>query len=302
MTHVPEREARTDPSSTLGRRELLGIGALGAAALAGARLPATAPPLSPADPFVPAPPSPPLHLPGFVPADDDDDVTPPCPEDLGLRNPFAHLRGSRPVSEAELRAARTFLLQSTFCRRSSTNVEGPYYVQNPLVRQHIVEDRQGLPVTMFFLVVREADCSPIPGATVDVWHSDAAGVYSGFANQGSAGRVFLRGVQTTDQNGIARFETVFPGWYTGRTAHVHVKVRPTPTTVITSQTYFDQLFGFSGSLSDAIYRFLPPYRARGPANTTNQADRLFTADTVMAAILNPDGSPSLWTGIRFAVA
>src|SRR5262249_41926169 len=157
----------------------------------------------------------------------------------GPRDPFARARAAHPVSERDLAAARAFLLQSTFCRRASTNVEGPYYLQNPLARQNIVEDRAGLPVSLFFLIVRESDCSPIPNSTVDVWHADAGGLYSGFPQQGTAGRGFLRGVQTTDQNGIVRFETIYPGWYPGRTPHIHVKVRPTPTTVVTLQTFFD---------------------------------------------------------------
>lgn len=274
---------------------LQGVGVLAATALTGASIrAATARPAAEALTIFPL-------LPGYQPAEDDDDVTPPLPGDDGPRNPFDFPRLRRDLSPAEFAAARHMLLQSAFCRRSTASVEGPYYVANPLVRQNIIEDRQGLRTTMFFQVIRESGCTPIPGAIVDVWHADAAGVYSGFAQQGTAGRVYLRGVQTADANGICRFDTVFPGWYTGRTTHIHVKVRPTATTVVTLQTYFDQLLGFSGSLSNAIYRFLPPYSSRGPANTTNQTDGIFTPDTVMAAMLNPDGSPTLWTGMRLSV-
>lgn len=37
---------------------------------------------------------------------------------------------------------------------------------------------------------------------------------------------WLRGVQQTDEDGMVEFDTIVPGWYSGRTAHIHVKVRP----------------------------------------------------------------------------
>ena len=289
--------APTDPMAVpapdrLDRRRLLhGLGAVGAAALIGGsgRLAAKSPARLPAFPVIP----------DFEPPVDDDDVTPALVAD---QNPFAFPRTRRYVSPEEARFARDLLLQSSFCLRNSTATEGPYYVQNPLVRQNIVEDRVGLPTTMFFQIVRESDCSPIVNAGVDLWHADYAGIYSGFANQGTQGRVFLRGRQYTNQQGIVQFDTIFPGWYPSRTAHVHIKVYPTANTVVTSQGYFDQLLGFSGSVSDAIYRYLPPYSSRGAAPTRNSNDNLFTSDTVMGAMLNPDGSPTLWTGLRFSVA
>ncbi|MCA8965141.1 MAG: twin-arginine translocation signal domain-containing protein [Planctomycetes bacterium] len=288
----------TEPDSSvpgIDRRNLLrGLGAAGAAALV-----AGAAPLS-ARSAVRGPSAAYPILPGFEAPEDDDEISPPLP---GVDpNPFAFPRARRVLSEAEAQFARDMLLQSSMCPRSPTATEGPYYVANPLVRQNIVEDRVGLPTTIFFQVVREADCSPIVNAAVDLWHADQAGVYSGYANQGTQGRVFLRGRQYTNALGIVQFDTIFPGWYPSRTAHLHLKVYPTANTVVTSQAYFDQLLGFSGSLSDAVYRFLPPYSSRGAAQTVNSTDNLFTPDTVMGAMLNPNGSPTLWAGLRFAVA
>lgn len=35
---------------------------------------------------------------------------------------------------------------------------------------------------------------------------------------------FLRGVQQTDEDGMVEFETIVPGWYAGRTGHIHIRV------------------------------------------------------------------------------
>ena len=76
------------------------------------------------------------------------------------------------------------------------------------------------------------------GATVDIWHSDATGNYSGFGST-SSNKTFLRGVQTTDANGAVTFTTIYPGWYQGRAVHIHVKVYAGGTEVHTGQLFFD---------------------------------------------------------------
>jgi protocatechuate 3,4-dioxygenase beta subunit len=68
-------------------------------------------------------------------------------------------------------------------------------------------------------------CSALAGAQVDVWHADAAGVYSDEAVKNTTGQTYLRGYQITDSNGVVTFKTVIPGWYSGRTIHIHVMIR-----------------------------------------------------------------------------
>ncbi len=105
------------------------------------------------------------------------------------------------------------------------------------------------------LQVVTADCAPIAGARVDVWHCDAAGVYSGV--QGDTG-TFLRGSQDTGGDGVATFRTVFPGWYPGRVVHVHYKVfLPGGREVLTSQVFFDDAF------AGEVHADHPAYEARG---------------------------------------
>jgi Protocatechuate 3,4-dioxygenase beta subunit len=91
--------------------------------------------------------------------------------------------------------------------------EGPYYVSGEKVRRDITEGRPGAPLSLALTVVDASTCKPVKGASVDIWHCDALGVYSGV--QGNIG-TFMRGVQRTDASGLVRFTTVYPGWYNGR--------------------------------------------------------------------------------------
>src|SRR3989440_6690446 len=109
------------------------------------------------------------------------------------------------------------------CVLAPEQTEGPYYIANEKLRRNITEGRPGTPLTLRLRVVDASTCKPIKNAAVDVWHCDALGAYSGFG-AGSGNRTFMRGVQRTDANGFATFQTVYPGWYQGRTVHIHVKV------------------------------------------------------------------------------
>ena len=126
--------------------------------------------------------------------------------------------------------------------------EGPYYVDAELERiRHPTNTSDGAAAEGAPLDDRldrlQADgsaCMPMEGVIVDVWHCDALGVYSGV--QGDSGN-FLRGFQRTDAAGKATFQTIYPGWYQGRTVHVHFKIRTDPEAdagfEFTSQLFFD---------------------------------------------------------------
>ena len=119
------------------------------------------------------------------------------------------------------------------------------------------------PLLLRASVVNASTCKAIKGAAVDIWHADAAGEYSGFG-QGAASRTFMRGVQRTSAKGLALFRTVYPGWYQGRTVHIHVKVHLGGNVVHTGQLYFPD------SVTDAVYK-KAPYTNR-PNRTTRNAD------------------------------
>lgn len=110
------------------------------------------------------------------------------------------------------------------CVLTPEQEEGPFYIDLARARRDIVEDRPGVPLALALTIVDSNTCKPIRDAAIDVWHCDALGVYSGEPSERSAGETFLRGTQLTDGNGLAKFETIYPGQYPGRTTHIHVKV------------------------------------------------------------------------------
>lgn len=142
--------------------------------------------------------------------------------------------------------------------------EGPYYLDLDLMRRDITEGRPGLPFDLAVKVVDAESCAPIEDGVVDVWHCDAEGVYSGVAGDDGT---FLRGVQLADATGTATFRTIFPGWYTGRAVHIHLKV------IQGGQTWTGQLF-FDDATVDRVYA-LDAYSSRGSADTSNSADAIF---------------------------
>jgi len=93
--------------------------------------------------------------------------------------------------------------------------EGPYYVDLDLIRSDIREDKDGTPLTVTFNVseVTDSTCAPFEGATVEIWHCDAQGQYSGVTDPGfdTSEETWLRGAQVTDANGVATFTTIYPG-------------------------------------------------------------------------------------------
>jgi protocatechuate 3,4-dioxygenase beta subunit len=143
--------------------------------------------------------------------------------------------------------------------------EGPYYVPSEKVRRNITEGKPGAPLDLRLTVVDASTCKPIKGASVDIWHCDALGVYSGV--QGNTG-TFMRGVQRTDLNGLARFTTVYPGWYTGRAVHIHVKVHIGGNVVHTGQ------FFFNDALTDSVYA-RAPYNTRGARDVRDSSDSIY---------------------------
>ncbi len=99
---------------------------------------------------------------------------------------------------------------------------GPYWVTGESIRSDITEAEAGVPVHLDLQFVDVADCAPVPDMLVDLWHANALGSYSGVSAGAGLDTTFLRGVQVTDGEGVAEFDTVFPGHYTGRVNHVHV--------------------------------------------------------------------------------
>jgi protocatechuate 3,4-dioxygenase beta subunit len=161
-------------------------------------------------------------------------------------------------------------------------MEGPYFVDERLNRSDIRPDptdgavKPGAPLALAIRVheIRGEACTPFPGAMVDVWQCDASGVYSDVRDRAfdTRGKKFLRGYQLTDAVGAASFMTIYPGWYPGRTVHIHFKIRTEPEAhrgyEFTSQLYFDD------AVTDQVFS-QPPYQRIGRRRTRNAEDGIF---------------------------
>ncbi|TRW96708.1 intradiol ring-cleavage dioxygenase [Paracoccus sp. M683] len=168
-------------------------------------------------------------------------------------------------------ARQAGLIAANVCRLAPETTEGPFYLDPHLMRSDIREDRGGVPMTMRIQIVT-ADCRAIKRARVDLWHCDAQGNYSGFANQGSdarlgtRGQTFLRGTQISGDDGQVAFRTIFPGWYRGRTTHMHLKVILGRDEVLTGQIFFPD------SLSQYVFENAAAYDRSAVQDTTNADD------------------------------
>lgn len=154
------------------------------------------------------------------------------------------------------------------CVLTPEQTQGPYFLEGDKVRHDVRSGRPGVLLALRTTVVDVSTCKPIKGAAVDIWHCDAGGVYSGVAQQNTVGQRFLRGIQRTDANGLAIFKTIYPGWYTGRTVHIHVRVYLGGSIVHTGQLYFPE------SVTDAVYK-RSPYNKRPNRDMRNASDAIF---------------------------
>jgi protocatechuate 3,4-dioxygenase beta subunit len=190
------------------------------------------------------------------------------------------------------------------CIVKPQQTEGPYFVDEKLNRSDIRVDptdgsiRAGVPLRLIIQVsqVGESICKPLSRAIVDIWHCDAAGVYSDINDRSfnTVGKKFLRGYQVTNAEGIVEFVTVYPGWYPGRAVHIHFKIRTdaqSQSKEFTSQLYFDD------ALTDQVHA-QTPYNKPGQ-HLLNSQDGIFQAGGEQLT-LQLSQSPEGYVG-RFAL-
>ncbi|MDQ0777628.1 protocatechuate 3,4-dioxygenase beta subunit [Streptomyces aurantiacus] len=198
-------------------------------------------------------------------------------------------------NEASIRRAAT--LDAHQATANSGN--GPYYVSGSPRRLDIREGRDGAPLQLRIRTVEAGTLVPVPDATVEIWHCDADGIYSGYQRYGADkfpalvsltlrrfrptdGATFLRGEQSADDNGQVEFLTIVPGWYTPRTVHIHARVSSAGKPLLTTELYFTDDF-------NAHIQSLPPYAARGRSPFVNTHD---------IEIRLAKGSPGSWLTVR----
>ncbi|KAF2846335.1 aromatic compound dioxygenase [Plenodomus tracheiphilus IPT5] len=161
--------------------------------------------------------------------------------EIGQENPYLRIRDldtvlatSHASNQTDITSTDTdpsiLFASNNSCILTPEVTQGPYYVSGELVRSDITESGQGVPLTLDIQIIDVNTCEPVPQAFLEIWHCNATGVYSGVVANGNGDssdetnldKTFLRGIQRSDEDGVVRFETLFPGHYTGRATHIHV--------------------------------------------------------------------------------
>jgi protocatechuate 3,4-dioxygenase beta subunit len=156
---------------------------------------------------------------------------------------------------------------------TSAQTAGPFYPGIPVSRVDIRGGVEGVTLELDLQVVQQGTCAPVVGAEVDLWGANADGDYSGYADFDTVGEDWMRGMQVTDEEGVAKFTAIIPGSYPGRAIHLHVKVRPPGGSELTTQIYFaDDLM--SAVLDEAAY-------AGGARLTSLAGDNFYEGDTLV---------------------
>ena len=168
---------------------------------------------------------------------------------------------------------------SATCRVATELTEGPFYFDVDSIRGDLREDREGTLLRLGIRVRDAGGCEPIENAIVDVWHCDATGLYSGFESASTGGpgggsgptdeETYLRGAQATNADGIVEFKTIYPGWYPGRTTHIHLKVHLDRTTLLTSQVFTNR------EIDDRVFA-REPYASDEGRDTFNDGDGIYS--------------------------
>jgi protocatechuate 3,4-dioxygenase beta subunit len=226
----------------------------------------------------------------------------------GLLDSLAALGEAAPASAATAAGCATLTPALT---------EGPYWIDEMLRRADVRANtstagsqagavQPGVPLALRIAVL-DADrgCVPFNGAHVDIWHANADGLYSGESGQptgsgSTQGQDFLRGYQVTGvDRGIAAspvdgqvsFRTIWPGWYSGRAIHIHVRVRAYDAGGAASTDYTTQIF-FTDADNARVLSGAAPYDARSPKTdpTTNETDMVLTSAARATNVVAATGS------------
>ncbi|KAH8115609.1 Intradiol ring-cleavage dioxygenase [Phellopilus nigrolimitatus] len=213
------------------------------------------------------------------------------------------------------------IIHSYTCVTAPEIEEGPYYVNNELIRQDLIEDQKGVKLRLDIGVINTATCEPVPDAFVELWSANATGFYGAFETKLGPGpggdpdrrppgggdrprpppggprgghggppmssrNTWLRGGYPTDAAGTVDIATIYPGFYSGRTIHVHLMVHmgweeAANGTIIShsgSVKHVGQLF-FDESWNDAVLR-TSPYGDNKGRRTLNAQDHDFTRASI----------------------
>jgi protocatechuate 3,4-dioxygenase beta subunit len=188
---------------------------------------------------------------------------------------------------------------SSSCGTTLEGEEGPFFVDDSgsgYQRSNVVANlsgsnvQAGVALALSITVLdTKNNCRPIQGVQVDIWSANAFGVYAGEPSQGTANESWLRGYQLTDSSGKVSFSTIIPGWYSGRTTHIHVRLRSSYDGASSGGSNTTQLF-FDQTFIDNIYSSVAPYSSRGVNPTRNVNDRVYAQQEKGTNVLTLSGS------------
>lgn len=189
------------------------------------------------------------------------------------------------------------------CKSTHRLTQGPYLLPDSPMRSDVREGTPGVPLKLKLKIINNIWCTPLSDCYVDIWHSDALGLYSGVENIvfdtetlaitnepmiDMRGKQHLRGHQVTDEQGVVEFLTVYPGWYLPRLAHIHVRTvwRGVGSTAMDTQLYLP------AEVEQAVYQ-TEPYAGRGPNPIDIERDIVMKGDVAatesLTVMLEKDG-------------
>lgn len=158
------------------------------------------------------------------------------------------------------------------CAPTAPNPRGPFHLADaPFVERLDTASEPGERIAFAGRVLALPDCRPVAGATLDIWHASAGGVYYNLETNDRPEHYRLRGRIRSGPDGGFRVVTVRPGRYGAgpgaRPPHIHVAITAPGLEPLTTQVYF-------------------------PADPDNAGDVLFRHDLVGTLQPRP-GAPAL---------
>jgi protocatechuate 3,4-dioxygenase beta subunit len=211
---------------------------------------------------------------------------------------------------AKASSATTTTTTNSACTVSPEGEQGPYFVDDSAkgfarsdVRSNLdgSSAQDGIPLKLSISVFdSENSCAAMANVQVDIWHCNASGVYSAEEVESTSGETWLRGYQLTDSNGLVTFVTIVPGWYAGRTTHIHLRLRSSYDSTSTGGTNTTQLF-FPQDVITTISTTISPYSAEGTNPTTNATDHVYTGEVSGETLITLSGDTNSGYSATFKV-
>jgi protocatechuate 3,4-dioxygenase beta subunit len=219
----------------------------------------------------------------------------------GTESLTATYAGSSTYAASTSAAVSLTVTSTAACSVTLEGEEGPYFVDdsatgynrsNILTNLDGTDAQTGVPLTLTMYVYdAKNSCAAIQNVQVDIWHCNAAGIYSAESVESTSSQSWLRGYQLTDSTGKVSFTTILPGWYSGRTTHIHFRLRSTYDSTDTSGSNTIQIF-FDQTLIDTLATSVSPYSAEGTNPTTNASDRVYSQQEDGTTLVTMTGSTS----------